>query len=55
MQHRRGGATGNTFILGGKIAGLHGPIMLPVHPLPNTRIAVPDGVVPHAQQAVPHR
>jgi len=38
-------ATGNTFILGGKIAGLHGPIMLPVHPLPNTRIAVPDGVV----------
>jgi hypothetical protein len=38
-------ATGNAFILGGKIAGLHGPIMLPVHPLPNTRIAVPDGVV----------
>jgi hypothetical protein len=38
-------ATGNAIILGGKIAGLHGPIMLPFHPLPNTRIAVPDGVV----------
>ena len=38
-------ATGGAFILGGKIAGLHGPIMLPADPPPNTRIAVPDGVV----------
>ena len=37
--------TGGTFIIGGKIAGAHGPIMLPVHPAPNTQIRVPDGLV----------
>lgn len=37
--------TGGTLIIGGKIAGAHGPIMLPVHPAPNTQIRVPDGLV----------
>jgi hypothetical protein len=40
------GVSGGAEIIGGKIAGIHGrPIMLPVHPRPNTQIRVPDGLV----------
>jgi hypothetical protein len=37
--------TADTIIITGKIAGAAGPIMLPVRPAPNTRIAVPGGIV----------
>jgi hypothetical protein len=34
-----------TFIFGGRIDGVSGPEMLPFRPAPNTRIAIPGGIV----------